>query len=1021
MTIIRNPSSAGLSDPSIVRQTEASLAQSSLIARGKPAVVNNGLVLPSTTLTTTSNTVVATTSQNNQSADTVTIYESSGNVYVSSIDQIVNKTTINNPVAGVGKIIAGDNITITSSNGDGTGNVTINSTGGGSGTPGGSNTQIQFNDAGSFGGNSSFTFNKTTGIFTSPFVAGNGNGLSNIQGANVSGAVGLATYATTANAVAGGNVSGTVANANTSLNIANGTSNINIPTVNGNIVATVGGSNVWTFDTTGNLTLPGGTILLGDGSGIQYPTSTGYEWDLHSSDGNVYIGSVEDMAYIDTYSPNIGVRLRSNENDWIFGPDGNVSVPGGIIGSGNLKLSPDSTNVGAYLDIFLTSGPDVHLVASQSANLILGKDDQSNVMTSWDGNVYVQSWDVNTNTQGGVWTFGGDGNLTTPGVSGNITGANVIEANTFAIAGGTTLNQVEGPNTVGFYNSSANTQFLFELGSSNVWGFEGNTGGTIFPQLSVQRGDNPSGTITGQTLLFNDSTQEAIISTPDGTSFINSSQRLVINPGAGYANTAGEGGDIYLWAGRGGNASGTGGDIKIRGGQGGANTSGGSGGDGGYIRIEAGDASNAGTSGYTYIRGGNSATAQGGYVEIYGGQGATIGGSANLKGGYGTATGGNVNVWGGASGNGQVNEGHVNIQTGGNTWTFDPTGNLTAPGGAYFAGQSLFVGEGSDIQGFISETLVIYHEGLQYVQAALVNSADTGSSDWVAYGHNGNDAGGWVDMGFTGISYNDPNFTITGPGDGYVFVEGFADNQTGGSLILATGGQGTTKDIIFATNGFALENEFGRISNANNAFELNSNANITGANVISANYIGAGNIILSEGGTLTNNIPPATFDILYQYDDLVWSGNTLTFTNASSTYMLGVLALMQVGDTITLGGTPTTVTGAYTGGGAGTFNVSGTGVGQQIGQFTLPNRLTSVNGIKLTTNSKNYLFTEVGVTQSPVLTVATLPSGQFAVAGFRAFVSDANLAPVGNFGEIVGSGGSNTVCVWCDGTNWRIG
>jgi hypothetical protein len=205
----------------------------------------------------------------------------------------------------------------------------------------------------------------------------------------------------------------------------------------------------------------------------------------------------------------------------------------------------------------------------------------------------------------------------------------------------------------------------------------------------------------------------------------------------------------------------------------------------------------------------------------------------------------------------------------------------------------------------------------------------------------------------------------------------------------------------------------------NNGVELVANV----ANTISlgASLTVNGNLTLPEGGTITNNIPPATFTILFQYDNLVWSGNTLTFTNASSTYMLGVLALMQVGDTIILGSTSTTVTGVYTGGGAGTFTVSGTGAGQQITQFTLPNRLTSVNGIKLTTNSQNYLFTEAGVTQSPVLTVDTLPSGQYAVAGFRAFVSDANLVPEGNFGAIVGNSGSNTVCVWCDGTIWRIG
>lgn len=44
------------------------------------------------------------------------------------------------------------------------GNLEI--TGGGGGIPGGADTQVQFNDGGSFGGNSGFTFNKTTGALT---------------------------------------------------------------------------------------------------------------------------------------------------------------------------------------------------------------------------------------------------------------------------------------------------------------------------------------------------------------------------------------------------------------------------------------------------------------------------------------------------------------------------------------------------------------------------------------------------------------------------------------------------------------------------------------------------------------------------------------------------------------------------------------------------------------------------------------------------------------------------------------
>lgn len=58
-------------------------------------------------------------------------------------------------------ITQGSNTTVSFSNA--TGQWTISSTGGGGGTPGGSDTQVQFNDGGStFGGDSGLTFNKTT-------------------------------------------------------------------------------------------------------------------------------------------------------------------------------------------------------------------------------------------------------------------------------------------------------------------------------------------------------------------------------------------------------------------------------------------------------------------------------------------------------------------------------------------------------------------------------------------------------------------------------------------------------------------------------------------------------------------------------------------------------------------------------------------------------------------------------------------------------------------------------------------
>lgn len=68
---------------------------------------------------------------------------------------------------------------------DGAGNLswTAQTGGGGNGTPGGSNTQIQFNDAGTFGGNSGFTFNSVTGNVNIP---GNLSIVGNISGSILS-------------------------------------------------------------------------------------------------------------------------------------------------------------------------------------------------------------------------------------------------------------------------------------------------------------------------------------------------------------------------------------------------------------------------------------------------------------------------------------------------------------------------------------------------------------------------------------------------------------------------------------------------------------------------------------------------------------------------------------------------------------------------------------------------------------------------------------------------------------------
>lgn len=77
----------------------------------------------------------------------------------------VNSSVMSKKYADV-NFKAGTNITLTKADDDVNKrvNITITAAGGGSGNPGGSDTQVQFNDNGNFGGDPGFTFNKNTSV-----------------------------------------------------------------------------------------------------------------------------------------------------------------------------------------------------------------------------------------------------------------------------------------------------------------------------------------------------------------------------------------------------------------------------------------------------------------------------------------------------------------------------------------------------------------------------------------------------------------------------------------------------------------------------------------------------------------------------------------------------------------------------------------------------------------------------------------------------------------------------------------
>ena len=336
--------------------------------------------------------------------------------------------------------------------------------------------------------------------FGSNTISGTGNitTTANISGGfilgNVAFANGISTYGN-ANVVA--NLAALGSNPiSTTGNITAG--NLNSPTLNnsGNIRVVASG-NTWTFGSNGNLTIPGN--IIGSGNILIAPNSAsassyldiyltgGPDIHIASNDNSIVIGRDTGANIFVGNDGEVSIRTDNGVTSqvWNFDDAGNLTLPGNtfavnyangdpvsiggggntgnvtfndvnIIGDGNLHLQPDPANAGSYLDIFLTTGPDLHLV-SNAANLILGTDEEANVAILTDGNVAIQAGNVGgTHT----WNFGTNGNLTAPGnisAVGNITGAGNISAGNVSTTG-----NVTAANFFGNGNTLSNVATTFE-------------------------------------------------------------------------------------------------------------------------------------------------------------------------------------------------------------------------------------------------------------------------------------------------------------------------------------------------------------------------------------------------------------------------------------------------------------------------------------------------------------------------------------------------------------------------------
>ena len=205
----------------------------------------------------------------------------------------------------------------------------------------------------------------------------------------------------------------------------------------------------------------------------------------------------------------------------------------------------------------------------------------------------------------------------------------------------------------------------------------------------------------------------------------------------------------------------------------------------------------------------------------------------------------------------------------------------------------------------------------------------------------------------------------------------------------------------------------------NNLTTLSVSGNITGGNILGNGYAltgirpqvtatnsgGALNIMLATGTGTANAVV-----------GIGTSGSPATINPGTGQLVVAGATVGGYGLFVDGGGQPTTGTISATGNIAAGGNILATGYASVTGNITGGNIQTA----GLISAAGNITGGNVSA-NSRVITTPVALANLTAVAGGRAFVNDANLIPAGNFGSQVGSGGSNTVPVWSDGTNWYIG
>jgi len=189
-------------------------------------------------------------------------------------------------------------------------------------------------------------------------------------------------------------------------------------------------------------------------------------------------------------------------------------------------------------------------------------------------------------------------------------------------------------------------------------------------------------------------------------------------------------------------------------------------------------------------------------------------------------------------------------------------GNLSVDGDINLTGLE-FLAVGNGASGFattLTNPIAVFQTDVDdYAQIAFRNTGTQGNSstDFLAYADVGTDNAGWIDMGITSENFDDPEFTITGAHDGYIFMDAPVGTDGAGNLVIATGSNGTENKIIFGAGGLSdnsIQMTIVPDQNVHIEIDTESSSPSTGALTVVGGVGVQGNLNVAGNTEITGNV-----------------------------------------------------------------------------------------------------------------------------------------------------------------------